>query len=212
MEISFKYFSGHEGFSLREGWIRKGLLVVAANPKVFTKVELINAIDSLGVGANMVKAIRYWLELFLLIEKEGKTNSYKLSEIGKLLLEKDPYFQDTNVLWLLHVLSTQSTFNSKGQPFVSSCIWQIIFSDGELNIFSLEKLNQKVVDSLKENDKTYSAATIKSAVRTFFKTYQTDKVDINPEENMISPLAKLNLISKYDAKDYRFKWDYNSQY
>ena len=212
MEINFKYFSGHEGFSLREGWLRKGLLAVAENPKVFTKAELIYAIDSLGVGANMVKAIRYWLELFSLIEKENKTHSYKLSEVAKLLIEKDSYFQHKNTMWLLHVLSTQKALHKKGHVSTNSCIWQIVFSDGELNTFSLEKLNGKVISSLKENGKVYSPSTIKSAVNTFFKTYQTDKVDVNPEQNMISPLAKLGLISKYDAKTYRFRSIKHTEY
>ena len=50
-------FVGHESFPLRYGWLKKCVDAVAARPDVFAHDD---AMVSLGVGKNMVKAIRHW--------------------------------------------------------------------------------------------------------------------------------------------------------
>ena len=54
---------GHESFSIREGWLTKGLLEVAANPKVFSEKD---QTDIFGIGTNMVKSLKYWLQATML--------------------------------------------------------------------------------------------------------------------------------------------------
>ena len=51
-------FGGHETFTIREGWLHKGVKLLMENPE-----QLIdeNACDFLGVGRNMAKSIRHWL-------------------------------------------------------------------------------------------------------------------------------------------------------
>lgn len=52
-------FSGHETFSIREGWLHKGLSMLRDEPdKLFDE----HAADYLGVGTNMAKSIRHWLQ------------------------------------------------------------------------------------------------------------------------------------------------------
>jgi len=58
-----------------------------------------DAITYLGVGKNMVTAIRYWMKAF------GMSNDDGLTELGKRLLSDkgwDPYLEDIGSLWLLH--------------------------------------------------------------------------------------------------------------
>lgn len=90
-------FAGHESFHIREGWIRKGLCAAAEDPFFFTRPD---CADELGVGRNMVKAIRYWIRATELAqslsEKNGgkPTTRFELTRIGARLLDKDPYFED----------------------------------------------------------------------------------------------------------------------
>lgn len=209
MNLSTKYFSGHESFYLREGWLRKGLVQVAKYPDIFVKRNLTLAINELGVGANMVKSIRYWLEFFRLIYKDNKKNAYFIEDVAKLLLEQDPYFQNISSIWLLHILSTQQFTDTRKKKSVvesaNSCIWQMIFSEGELSAFDKDKLFAKISARLKEEGTTYAPATTKSGLNTFFSTYHSDKANANPEENIISPLTKLNIITKFDGNLYRFR-------
>ena len=54
-------FRAHDTFFIRKGWLSKGMKCVKAKNDVFvSKVE--NPMDVLGIGSNMVKALRYWLQ------------------------------------------------------------------------------------------------------------------------------------------------------
>ena len=64
-EIKIK---AHESFYIREGWLRKGLTAVEEDGTIFSNA--INAIDTLGVGSNMMKSIKYWLRVTGLTEEE----------------------------------------------------------------------------------------------------------------------------------------------
>lgn len=89
---------GHEKFPLREGWLNKGIRGVQNNAKVFTGND---GPDILGVGTNMVKSIRYWMQSFMLIEENPK-EGVVLSGIGKLIEQYDLYLEDYFSLWILH--------------------------------------------------------------------------------------------------------------
>ena len=52
---------GHESFSIREGWLTKGMIEVLNNPKVFSEKE---QTDIFGIGTNMVKSLKYWLQAY----------------------------------------------------------------------------------------------------------------------------------------------------
>ena len=46
---------GNESFSIREGWLAKGLMALDENKYVFSEEA---AMDNLGVGSKMVKSIK----------------------------------------------------------------------------------------------------------------------------------------------------------
>ena len=66
-------FRAHETFFIRKGWLSKGMRYVAQKPNVFIDKKE-NPMDVLGIGANMVKSLRYWLQAVGLTEepKTGK--------------------------------------------------------------------------------------------------------------------------------------------
>ena len=53
-------FRAHDTFFIRKGWLSKGMKYVQKKPDVFVAKDE-NPMDVLGIGANMVKALRYWL-------------------------------------------------------------------------------------------------------------------------------------------------------
>ncbi len=190
-EINTKYFAGHESFYLREGWLKKGLDVLAKNPALFQKINLIDAINNLGVGSNMVKAMKYWLEKANLIYRT-KENEYILTEECKLIRHNDPYFQHQNTLWVLHYhLSNNSR------------IWEWLFQQ-DVALFGKTEMIELISNKFKENDAKFAKKTISDSINTFINTYAKNKKIFDPEDNIISPLSKLKLISHFDDK-YRFK-------
>lgn len=58
-------FGRHETFAVRYGWLSKGFQAMDENSKVFESDE---ATVRLGVGKNMVSAIKYWLRACRMID------------------------------------------------------------------------------------------------------------------------------------------------
>lgn len=95
-------FRAHETFFIRKGWLSKGMRYVSQKPDVFTDKDD-NPMDVLGIGANMVKSLRYWLQAVGLTKepKTGKKNQ-SLTPFGNIVHEKDPYTEELGTLYLLH--------------------------------------------------------------------------------------------------------------
>src|SRR6266850_1700340 len=53
-------FSGHETFAFRYPWLPKALAGLKTDPSLFKDEE--KAIVELGVGKNMVRSMRFWIE------------------------------------------------------------------------------------------------------------------------------------------------------
>ena len=58
-EAARPVFARHETFHPRYGWFRKAYEATADDPAAFTRKD---APVELGVGKNMVKSIRFWVQ------------------------------------------------------------------------------------------------------------------------------------------------------
>lgn len=101
-----RVFSGHESFACRYGWLPKLYEAVEEDEALFTSDE--RAILALGLGNNMVKAIRFWGQVFgLLCVQRGLARN---TELARRLLDTDtgidPYLEDPGSLWRLHWVVT----------------------------------------------------------------------------------------------------------
>jgi hypothetical protein len=186
-KIDTTFFAGHESFYLREGWLKKSLDIVEGKPYIFQGKYLKEAINSLGVGANMVKSMRYWLELCGLICK--KKDCYELTEIAILLRSHDPYFQHLSSLWIIHSLVAEN-----------SPLWRFIFIEQDLPVFDRLSVHDRVDSRLKEIGKKFAKKTINDSISVFINTYLADKASNDPENNIISPFSKLKIMNHFDNK------------
>lgn len=90
-------FSGHESFPCKSLWLKKGYDYEVT----YRDFNSADAVVKLGVGKNMVAAIRYWLKAF------GLNMESQTRWIAELLFGgqgEDPYMEDAGTLWLLHYL------------------------------------------------------------------------------------------------------------
>lgn len=80
-------FSGHETFFIRKGWLAKGLRAVIEKDDIFVD-RANNPMDELGIGSNMVKSLRFWLQAVGLTQepKSGRRVQH-LTELGFLIAE-----------------------------------------------------------------------------------------------------------------------------
>ena len=94
-------FRAHETFFIRKGWLSKGLRYVTQKPDVFVDKKE-NPMDVLGIGANMVKSLRYWLQAVGLTSEPSKGKRLqKLTDFGKLVFKHDRYTEELGTLYLL---------------------------------------------------------------------------------------------------------------
>ena len=99
-------FARHDTFHPRHGWLKKAYELTLETPDLFTRDD---AAVHLGVGKNMVRAIRYWAYAFGVLQSgtdaAGRTISAPTA-FGRRLLDEasglDPYLEDSASLWLLH--------------------------------------------------------------------------------------------------------------
>jgi hypothetical protein len=67
--------------------------------------EAEDATVQLGVGKNMVSAIRYWLQAARIIVRHG--DAWELTDTGAYIFDDDgcdPYLEDEATIWLIHWL------------------------------------------------------------------------------------------------------------
>ena len=99
-------FAKHETFYIREGWLFKGMAAIKqaedtnSPPTIFLDSD---APERLGIGRNMVRSLRYWMQATGLAEErsEGRTVQ-RLTPYGELVWQYDPYLENDGTLWLIH--------------------------------------------------------------------------------------------------------------
>jgi hypothetical protein len=95
-------YAKHETFHIREGWLFKGMDAVRRDPRVFMGRD---ASERLGLGRNMVRALRFWMTATGLTE-EYQENQLTVQQLtnpfGQLVWEHDRYLEEEGTLWLVH--------------------------------------------------------------------------------------------------------------
>jgi len=85
--VNFR-FSGHETFPCRYAWLPKAFNALESDPKSLANDE--HAMISLGVGKNMVRAIRFWIQVAGVAEP-GRGGSYNLTDFGRGIFSVSNY-------------------------------------------------------------------------------------------------------------------------
>ena len=97
-------FRAHDTFFIRKGWLSKGMKYVQKKPDVFVAKDE-NPMDVLGIGANMVKALRYWLQAVGLTEEPSSGKRVQpFTSLGYSVFTNDRYIEE---------LGTQTSRESK---------------------------------------------------------------------------------------------------
>lgn len=189
-------FSGHETFTVRDGWLHKGLRLLIEEPDKFFDPLVA---DYLGVGSNMAKSIRHWMLATELAEIDKlHRGRIEATHFGELLFKYDPYFIETGTWWLLHI-----NLISAEPPYATT--WHWFF-----NSFNLERFNKAiVVESLRhfiqlKNVKIPSIRTLERDVSCMLSCYSrhVPAGTSDPEEARVSPFRELGLMSFLRTSGY----------
>ena len=189
MELRLKR---HETFSIREGWIEKGIHYINEDAKCMAKE---NGTRVFGLGSNMVKSLRYWLTATKIAT--FKNANAKLETLGQLILETDPYLDNDFTLWLIHLFLVT---NEHDAP-VFNAIFNLDYSQFDKD-FLLDRVPVKLTEF--GYDEVSSISSLESDNSIFLKSYYSEDFS-NPENNMNCPLSKLNLFTCECKKIYSRK-------
>lgn len=196
-------FSGHETFFIRKGWLAKGLRAVIEKDDIFVD-RANNPMDELGIGSNMVKSLRFWLQAVGLTQepKSGRRVQY-LTELGLLVAEYDMYCEEIATLWALHYrLATNRELATS---------WYYFFNEFAMKSFSLDDFTRGL-ESYVQNILGVAPPAASSIAKDFnciLGTYiPRDRIQpgrVSPENNIDCPLGELELIGvdSLKAKTYR---------
>lgn len=191
---------GHGSFYLRSGWVKKGVEYVNVDNSedIFSKNN-IKSVDELGIGSVMVQSLKFWLFVLDIITKENKT--FKLKREIEYILEKDPYLQRKDTLWLLHTYIMERD-NRKENPV----LWNLFIKNKRNTVFTEEEARDILTMYYKEKNEVVSERSIRDSVNVFIKTYYKKKdLKEDPEDNLFSPFIKLEYLIQNEKEQYYFR-------
>ena len=148
-------FRAHDTFFIRKGWLSKGMRCVSNKPDVFVDKNE-NPMDVLGIGANMVKALRYWLQVVGLTEEpsKGKRDQH-FTALGRMIYEHDTYIEEFGTLYLLqYELASQKE---------EATAWYFFFNEFSMSEFSKEDFVAALEKFIKmeESDSSVASRSLK---------------------------------------------------
>ena len=205
-EAAEPVFARHETFHPRYGWFRKAYTVASQDGNVFGQDD---APVVIGVGKNMVRAIRFWgLAAKLIVEDPSspnrRTSGVAPSPIGHALFGAsgwDRYMEDPGTLWLLHWLLLA--------PPSRLPVWWLAFSEFNAVEFTDGDLEASVVARIGETAgwPCPNSSSLKKDVGALLRTYAPAQRSgrASLDDLLDCPLRELRLIVRAPtAGRYRF--------
>lgn len=181
-------FSGHESFVCRYAWLPKAYREIDNNPAIFTDIEL--AIVRLGVGKNMVRSIRFWVEV-MGIAVQQPDRSFELAPFGQAIFADagfDPFLQDVRTIWLLH-------WNMSARVEDPLFAWDFLLNKWPYPELTRSEALAAFVRESQRLNAPHSEVTLSQHLDVFLRTYISAGNTKNAfEDSLDCPLAELELL------------------
>lgn len=217
-------FGRHETFTIRYGWLKRAYDKInstlvpgddgnAVGSELF---HLESAHHDLGVGKNMAKSIRFWIQATRLVEELAENidpdNARRVlatpTPFGKALLDNegglDPYLEDLGTWWLLHWMMLS--------PGGMLPVWWSAFNTYRGITFTVDQMIEHSVSQVEataawNQPKAPKTSTLKKDVLAMLRAYagtsgsrRRDQAD----DEVDAPLVPLTLVRRVDDKTFRF--------
>ena len=196
-------FRAHDTFFIRKGWLNKGMKYVNLKSDVFVDKNE-NPMDVLGIGSNMVKALRYWLQAVGLTE-EPKTGKkvQTFTDLGRKVFEHDKYMEEIGTLQLLHYKLVTNLEEATS--------WFYFFNIFSMSEFTKEDFVTSLQNYVLMNDNGNSVALrslnddFSCIINTYLPRYKSNPNKVSPENNIDCPFGELGFIDVLhkDKKIYK---------
>ena len=193
-------FSGHESFQCRLLWLKKGYDFVKGRYSFNDEDALIR----LGVGKNMVSAIRFWMKSFNVLDSKDC-----ITEFGERMFSSngyDPYLEDEASLWLLHYQLVKTGYASTYNIVFNQFRKEKLFFDRDVFINYLKR-KKEIEPGIPFNENTLS-----EDFSVFLKMFQINLNTKDIEDSFAGILSELELIQRVgQGKDEQFMIETNER-
>lgn len=196
-------FRAHDTFFIRKGWLSKGMERIVEKPDLFVdKAE--NPMDILGIGSNMVKALRYWMQTVgLTQEPKSGRRIQSLTPLGQQIYDNDCYIEELGTLYLLqYKLASQKE---------EATAWYYFFNEFSMSEFTKEEFVQQLQNYIMMDEDGGSVA-IRSLnddfaciINTYLPRYKSNPGKVSPENNIDCPFGELGLVDIANKKQKTYK-------
>lgn len=191
-------FARHETFPFREGWMAKVFRKISEGQHdVFTRDD---AIEQLGIGSNMVRSLRFWMQATgLTFENKaiGK-GQYLTNDFGRIIFECDRYLELEASLWLLHY---QLVHNPDW-----ATTWYWFFNVFRHSEFDEEMFLSELSRWVADQGEDVADGSLKRDYDCLLNMYaKNDGKNIEPEDNTGCPLQELGMIEPLDARSKTYR-------
>ena len=196
-------FRAHDTFFIRKGWLSKGMERVVAKEDLFVDKNE-NPMDILGIGSNMVKALRYWLQVVGLTKESTKGKRVqKLTTLGREIFKNDKFIEELGTLYLLqYQLAKQDE---------KATAWYYFFNVFSMSEFTREEFVQGLQNYILMSVDAPTVA-IRSLnedfaciINTYLPRYKSNPGKVSPENNIDCPFGELGLIDIANKKQKTYK-------
>ena len=159
----------HGSFYLRSGWGTKIIQAVEADDMIFSPANEQEAVDRIGLGRVMIKALRYWADASGLTTEEKVQGGIaeRRTALFDLLEANDRYFQKLGSLLLLHRNIALNDENATA--------WYWAFNEFDKQAFTKEEFVDGLHYFLAVNEMSIKKAAVDKEFNCFKNTYLADK-------------------------------------
>jgi hypothetical protein len=180
-------FGRHETFALRYSWLTKGFQAFSKNHNIFSSDE---STIELGVGKNMVNAIKYWLRATTILK--DTSDGLVATTLGNAIFSEagwDPFLEDDATIWLIHWLLVTNSELATAWYWFFNCFHKSEFTNEE----AAEALANFVSINLSGK---HSEKTVKQEIALILRMYCPPKLSAKSdiEEGLDAPLTSLGLV------------------
>jgi len=185
-------FSGHESFACRYAWLPKAYRALKADPALFVDEE--GAMLELGIGKNMVKSLRFWVDAMGVAEPTPKgvpVRGLSPTAFAREVFDRegyDPYLEDVRTQWLLHWM-----LSSKAEAPLFA--WEFLINHWPLPEFSRSEALAAFGRESRRLEGGHSEATLAQHLDVFLHTYLPSRgTSAGIEDSLDGPLVDLSLL------------------
>ena len=186
----------HGSFYMRSGWGTKIIQAVEEDDMIFTPSNEQQAIDNIGLGRIMIKALRYWSEAMQLTREEKTQTGIRLvpESIYDNIKNYDLYFQRQGSLLLMHRNLALNEENATA--------WYSVFNEWTSNTFGKESFAEGFHAYLSVNGMNIKKDAVEKEFNCLKNTYigdsKFDKNNIMDEDTypFLAPLKILRMKDK----------------